>query len=135
MKKTFTALLIGFMILIIIGSAVYFQTIRDYKLYINALTINTLQLDTIPDGTYIGDADSGVVRATVRVTMKDHQIQHIEILRHDNGKGKAAESIINSVIDAQNLQVDTVSGATGSSKIILKAIENALEDSVEDSVK
>jgi len=38
----------------------------------------------------------------------------------------AAELITDMVIDSQSLKVDVVSGATYSSKIILKAIENAL---------
>lgn len=135
MKKMLTALLIGFIIIVIIVSAVAFKTIHDYQTYVDTLTFSPLTLETIPDGTYIGAADAGIVRATVRVTMKDHQIQQIEILRHDNGKGKAAESIVTSVIDTQSLQVDTVSGATGSSKILLKAIENALKDSGKESDK
>ena len=39
-----------------------------------------------------------------------------------------AEGIIDEVIAAQTLQVDTVSGATRSSKAILKAVELALCD-------
>jgi len=42
-------------------------------------------------------------------------------------KGKPAEAIVDSVVAAQSLQVDIVSGATLSSKCILKAIEVALE--------
>jgi uncharacterized protein with FMN-binding domain len=33
------------------------------------------------------------------------------------------------IIEAQSLEVDVVSGATGSSKAILKAVENALSGS------
>jgi uncharacterized protein with FMN-binding domain len=40
--------------------------------------------------------------------------------------GKKAEAIVPAIIEAQNLTVDVVSGATGSSKAILKAVENAL---------
>jgi uncharacterized protein with FMN-binding domain len=43
-----------------------------------------------------------------------------------NGKGKPAEVIPQKVMDAQSLQVDTISGVTSSSKVILKAIEKAL---------
>ena len=43
--------------------------------------------------------------------------------------GEKAEEIIYEVINMQSIDVDTVSGATYSSKVILKAIENALIES------
>jgi uncharacterized protein with FMN-binding domain len=54
-------------------------------------------------------------------------IQKIEILEHRNLLGKKAEREIPSrVLTAQSLQVDTVTRATASSMVILKAIEIAL---------
>ena len=38
-----------------------------------------------------------------------------------------AEKIVNDVISEQSSEVDAVSGATVSSKCIIKAIENALQ--------
>jgi uncharacterized protein with FMN-binding domain len=49
-------------------------------------------------------------------------------LKHVNGKGTAAESIPETVVEKQTLQVDSVSGATYSSKVILLAIETALKN-------
>jgi uncharacterized protein with FMN-binding domain len=48
-------------------------------------------------------------------------------LEHRNGQGEAAEVIPQMVVDAQSLQVDAISGATFSSKVILLAIEDALK--------
>jgi uncharacterized protein with FMN-binding domain len=90
------------------------------------IVINTPNLDTISDGTYRGNSKVGPVRVTVDVTVKDNAITSIAIIRHFNGLGKKAEKIVPEIIKAQNLDVDTISGATGSSKAILKAIENAL---------
>ena len=39
-----------------------------------------------------------------------------------------AKSILNKVTDSQNVKVDTVSGATYSSKGILSAVQNALDN-------
>jgi len=50
------------------------------------------------------------------------------IIEHFNGRGEKAEAIIPRVIEAQSLDVDVVSGATGSSKAILKAIEDAFAE-------
>ena len=60
------------------------------------------------------------------VRVQDHIIKDIEITKHRHDKGAAAEKITEDVIRKQSLQVDVVTGATASSKIILKAIENAL---------
>lgn len=46
----------------------------------------------------------------------------------NNGLGSTAESIVNDVVQEQSLDIDIVSGATVSSKCILKAVENAIEN-------
>ncbi len=51
------------------------------------------------------------------------------IIQHDNGMGSASERIVNGVIEVQSLDIGAVSGATVSSKCILKAVENAMENS------
>ena len=40
---------------------------------------------------------------------------------------KAAETVINEIVDEQRIDVDAVSGATNSSIVIKKAVENALK--------
>jgi uncharacterized protein with FMN-binding domain len=45
--------------------------------------------------------------------------------------GRPAEAITERVVAAQTTQVDAVSGATGSSRVILKAIENAVHKAKE----
>ncbi|NCC85175.1 MAG: FMN-binding protein [Clostridia bacterium] len=47
-------------------------------------------------------------------------------MKHVNGMGQAAEALPSQVVEAQTLQVDLVSGASFSSKVILLAIEDAL---------
>ena len=42
------------------------------------------------------------------------------------GRGKAAEVIVDKVVATQKIDVDAVSGATNSSNVIKKAIENAV---------
>ena len=84
-------------------------------------------LATLPDGRYEGSFSPGkFVGATVAVSVAAHRISGIEILEHNYGQGKPAEQITESVIVSQGLAVDSISGATVSSKVILVAIENAL---------
>jgi uncharacterized protein with FMN-binding domain len=82
------------------------------------------------DGLYHGDYDlkGTPVQVALDVTVKDNIITAIKIIKHTCSPiGKKAEKIIDKIIEAQSLNVDAVSGATGSSKAILKAVENALQ--------
>ena len=88
--------------------------------------ISDVDLAAAEDGIYIGSYSAFPVSAEVRVTIKNHFIVNIELLKHDNGQGQGAEIIPENVIEAQSLKVDSVSGATYSSKVILKAIQNAI---------
>jgi uncharacterized protein with FMN-binding domain len=94
--------------------------------FVKTAIITTPDLHNIDDGKYTGSYRSRVVRAKVQVSVQDHGIKTINILKHFNGQGSNAEVIVDDVITAQSLEVDTVSGATISSKVILKAIEIAL---------
>jgi len=93
-----------------------------------SLTITTPNYGSLPDGTYRGVYDGGLVRAEVAVTIQAKDIQSVELLHHDHGRGAEAEKIVGSIVEAQSLEVDVVSGATVSSKAILKAVENALRE-------
>jgi uncharacterized protein with FMN-binding domain len=90
------------------------------------IVITNPDLSKISDGTYRGKSKVGPVRVILDVIVKDKAITDIVIVRHFNGLGKKAESIVPRIIEAQNLEVDVVSGATGSSKAILQAAERAL---------
>lgn len=88
--------------------------------------IENVDLTTVKDGTYTGSYEAMPVSANVTVTVLNNKITNIKINEHNNGQGSSAETIITKVLEAQKLDVDTVAGATYSSKVILKAIENAL---------
>lgn len=90
-------------------------------------SIPDVDLSKIADGVYKGSHKVFPVEAEVRVTIENHKIIGIELVKHFNGQGTAAEVIPDRVTEAQSLKVDIVSGATYSSKVILKAIENALQ--------
>ena len=108
----------------------YLISVQKYKETINEIKIGSVDLSKIPNGEYTGSLDAVYVGAKVAVTVKDNKISDIVLLDHKNGKGKPAEVITEKVLKAQNLQVDTISGATNSSKVILKCIEIALDSGV-----
>lgn len=125
-------LIIGLITVLIVGvvgyGANYLASIRRYKNYVNNIQLQNVDLSKLNDGKYIGKCDAEVISAEVEITINDNKIEDIEILNHKNDRGEPAESIVNEVIKQQKITVDTVSGATNSSKVILKAIENALEE-------
>ncbi|MBU1240442.1 FMN-binding protein [Myxococcota bacterium] len=63
------------------------------------------------------------------VQVKGHRINHVEIHKHSTGR-KRSEQVLKRVVAAQSLKVDAVSGATASSKMLLKTIEKALLSAV-----
>ena len=92
--------------------------------------IATPDLSGIDDGSYEGKYRSGVVNVKVLVTVSEHAITGIEILKHFNGQGGPAEAIVDDIIEKQSLDVDAVTGATYSSKVIRKAVEVALTQDI-----
>ena len=121
MKKTFFlsfALIVLFAVAFIIVAAC---------VNLDAIVITNPDLQKVEDGTYEGNSKVGPVRVTLNVEVKYGAITSIEIVRHFNGRGKKAEAIIPVILEKQSLEVDVISGATGSSKAILKAVEDALK--------
>jgi uncharacterized protein with FMN-binding domain len=93
----------------------------------NEIDLGELDLSSVAAGTYRGEYEAGPVKAAVAVEVAGGRIQNIEILEHRTLLGKKAEREIPSrVLSAQSVQVDTVTRATASSTVILKAIEVAL---------
>ncbi|NMB24183.1 MAG: FMN-binding protein [Firmicutes bacterium] len=91
-----------------------------------AMEMTDIELSRVVDGTYVGSYQAFPVSVMVEVTVRNHELAGVKLVEHRNGRGKAAEAVVDRVIEAQALRVDTVSGATYSSLVILRAIDNAL---------
>ncbi len=100
----------------------------EYRDRVAAIEITGIDLTKIPDGRYLGSSDAILVAAQVEVVVENHEIVSIRLLKHKQQRGERAESILPRVIEKQSLEVDVVTGATSSSKVILEAIQNALSD-------
>ena len=129
-KKVKKGLIILGVVLLVICSTFFIglqSMLNKFSEEVSSIEISNVDLSTIDDGIYVGEYFANEsVGAIVEVTVKNNKITNIDFIDHKCGKGKKAEVITESVIKAQSIKVDTVSGATGSSTIILKAIENAL---------
>lgn len=104
----------------------YIKSISDYKQKVKNIVIEDINLSNKEDGKYIGEFDANVISAKVEVEVKNKKISNINLIEHKNERGVPAEVITQNVVEAQSLKVDVISGASNSSKVILKAIENAL---------
>lgn len=114
-------------LLIMCHIAIYYVDFFSYKSNISTIDIIGMDARNVKDGTYEGEYDAGYIYAKVDVTVNNGQILDINILEHDNERGKPAETIVNSIIGQQSTKVDAVSSATNSSLVIEKAVENALK--------
>lgn len=80
-----------------------------------------------PDGIYEGAFEGGGNLYSVQVELKDEQIIQIESQNDEDSKyEKFSQPILERIIQQQNANVDAITGATTTSKCVMKAVENAL---------
>ncbi len=122
--------LFAVMLLLLIGlvwGILYLKSVADYKKAVKETTFEDINISDIPDGVYVGEYDVDFIYAKVEVTVQNGEITNINILEHRHERGKTAEVITDSIVDEQKIDVDAISGATNSSTVIKKAVENALK--------
>ena len=80
------------------------------------------------DGIYEGSYKAWPNSALVKVEIRGNTIMGIEIVEHRAWKGKKSESLISErIIRNQSTNVDAISGATNSSRVIMNAVQKAIE--------
>ena len=126
-KKIISFIVLLLLLIGLICGAVYLKNVADYKRAIGETTFDEIDIADVSDGIYIGEYDVNFIYAKVEVTVEDGEIVSINILEHRHERGKAAETVIEKIIEEQKIDVDAISGATNSSTVIKKAVENALK--------
>lgn len=104
--------------------AVLSRQVRQAEQRLDAVPVT--RISAVEDGIYEGEAETALVKVTVLVTVADHQIRDIQLTRHENGRGAPVEAMLAEMVRQNTSEVDTVSGATMSSKTIRAAVRNAL---------
>ncbi|MSU07018.1 FMN-binding protein [Spirochaetales bacterium NM-380-WT-3C1] len=120
MKKLLIALIIFIFFMVISCQVIANNAVKS----IDSRPI--IDINDVKDGVYFGKEVAPLVSVEVNVTVKDKRIVDIALLRHENGKGEKAEEMIPEMIKNNTSEVDIVSGATLSSKVIRAAVRNAL---------
>lgn len=83
-----------------------------------------------PDGVYYGSAEGYQSTITVAVTVKDGRLTDVKVVSHADDAAylkHAEEGVVEEMLEEQSPQVDTVAGATFSSRGIIDAARDALE--------
>ena len=94
-----------------------------------ATEIPSSQSVTYVDGTYTGTSSGYNGNISVEVTVSNNTISDIKITKYVDDEpfiDEAISGVTENIINSQNTDVDTVSGATFSSKGIINAVKAAL---------
>lgn len=111
---------------VLVALLLFLRAALDYKGTVESITIQEVDLSQVADGTYTGACDAGLVSAQVAVTVEDGAITEVTLTDYHSILGRGAEAIPGEIVAQQRIGVDAVSGATDSSTVIQKAVENAL---------
>jgi len=96
-----------------------------------SLPLNVVDFSKLTDGTYHGAYEGGMYKWRAnecQVTVSSGKVTDIQLVgsKDPGGKNTQHQELYDRVIQAQSLQVDTISSATLTSKAYLQAVENAL---------
>ena len=134
MKKAFRFFLVLFLILLILAVSCTAMMNKGMEKAKNELMlIKDPDLSKVDDGIYKGKLDTMLVKAEVEVSVVNHKIVLISIIKHENGKGKPAETIVDTIIKDNSTDVELVAGATMSSLVIRAAVIDALNKGIKAS--
>ena len=96
-----------------------------------SLPLNAVDFSILNDGVFHGTYEGGMYKWRKNecdVTVKNGKVTDIQLSesKDPGAKNMDHETLYDRVIQAQTLQVDTISGATLTSKAYLQCVENAL---------
>ena len=100
-------------------------------LMVRQMDIQNVDTKNIQDGEYFGSFSYSGFEYKVKTIVKNYRIVDIDILQNrDTKHARSAEGVIPEIIEKQTPNVDAISGATTTSKALMKAVEKSLESSV-----
>ena len=106
---------------------VYFGCAFQEMFRVRQSEIIDINLGRIPDGDYVGAYSYGGFEYIVKTVVDTHKIVNFDVIQNRKTKyAKRAEGVIPRSIERQTPNVDAVSGATTTSKALMKAVENSL---------
>lgn len=118
-------------IAVVLGVSLGIVGYYDLESYRN-MEISSPDMARVPDGIHKGTVTYAGFEYVVDVNVDESRIRGIEIVQNrDSHYARFAEGIVTRVIELQTPNVDGITGATTTSKCLMKAIEIALEGAIE----
>ena len=134
MKKIFRVFIVLiFFVLILVVSCTAMMNKEMEKAKNELMLVEDPDLSKVEDGIYRGKVETMLVKAEVEVSVKNHKIISISIIKHDNGKGKPAEAIVDAIVKDNSTDVELIAGATMSSLVIRAAVIDAVTKGIKAS--
>jgi uncharacterized protein with FMN-binding domain len=125
MKKGKKVLLIAGIVVVVLVGIMAIAAFNGMD-YVRKMTINPINLSKITDGVYPGSFKQGRFSYSVEVTVKGHRIEAVRSTGSKQVTDAVLEQIFYRIIQDQSVKVDTVSGASLTTKAVSAAVENAL---------
>jgi len=121
LRVTISTLILLIMMIMIAGSSIGLN-------YYKNISIQNSDLSQLSNGNYEGRFEMGGFTYILSVEIQNNRIQDIKILNNrDSSYSRYAEAVLFRIIEHQNANVNAITGATTSSKVLMKAVENALK--------
>ena len=134
MKKIFRVFIVLILfILILVVSCTAMMNKEMEKTKKELMAIEDPDLSKVEDGTYKGKVETMLVKVELEVSVKNHKIISISIIKHENGKGKPAEAIVDAIVKDNSTDVELIAGATMSSLVIRAAVIDAVTKGIKAS--
>jgi len=130
-KGTCLIIILALLVLLAVGGGIGWSFVAAEHREARSLPLNAVDFDRLSDGAYHGVYAGGMYGWRYNecdVTVSGGRVTKIELSgTEDPAAGNFDyEMLYDRVIKEQSLQVDTISGATLTSKAYLQAVENAL---------
>lgn len=134
MKKIFRVFIVLILfILILVVSCTAMMNKEMEKAKNELMLVEDPDLSKVEYGIYRGKVETMLVKAEVEVSVKNHKIISISIIKHENGKGKPAEAIVDVIVKDNSTDVELIAGATMSSLVIRAAVIDAVNKGIKAS--
>ncbi len=125
-------IIIGIFIIIAVVFIIKMRPVFEEQKQVRKMEITDIDLTKVQDGNYQGDFTYAGFTFSVEVGVKNHKIESIKIVNNMGAShAKQAEGVVERIIQKQSPNVDAVTGATTTSKAIMKAVENALNKGIQ----
>lgn len=134
MKKIFRVFIVLILfILILVVSCTAMMNKEMEKAKNELMLVEDPDLSKVEDGTYKGKVETMLVKVELEVSVKNHKIISISIIKHENGKGKPADAIVDAIVKDNSTDVELIAGATMSSLVIRAAVIDAVNKGIKAS--